>query len=1430
MKNTRKISRLKNFRGGGTHFLVSRSRRLWLSLIAFLFSTVLVFCAFFVPLKNNKSAKAYKTSAMPASIGSITFSDYADKETVFDAVVLKKLYGKILGQTTASYQDLATAISGGYKNFANFGDIVLEFGGQKWAVTYVTEANSGDIAATLILADNTDERMQWNVYTSGTNVDYPSNMYSSSQIRVKALNAGGDNGTHAYNSSSDGSAKFSNDGTNLTTVSRNDRVNNRWSAFTLSSDIIGKKSLTDYILQPKFLDYQSNENYMNIYNADASTTASANGCYLTPNEAYGIPEPNNSKAGSNRWYIDSAVNDNYGGDTSTGQSTNNKIGYSDWQHDYLWLPSIAEIGTPSLLLGRAVNSLWGIPSNRGPNSSIRAGTNDYWLRNGTGVISTVFYMETYMTSLNDCGTISTLDVNYSYGGNIGLKYRPCLHLNLTASESASKVKAPTADTTEFAYDGGTKTYTPEGFDSNVMNISGNTAVDVGKTTVSVSLKSGYVWSDGATEADGVTPKVYTFDFEIGKGTPIVNPKYDPVNKRYPALGLPTLTNTGTAGTFTWKEGQTPTVGTNNYAYVFTPTDTDKWKTYDGTISITYVQPTVKSLSISVKSGSKIYDVFTAEELNDYLTVVATYDDNTTHTLISSEFTVTITTNNGKLTADGTNEIYVEETISSSNNVGDSFSIPSVEASKIDSFVLVKLSATSFTYPVTADDIKDALSQVKVKWNYNPSTAVDLTDYDMLEVVGTLDAGNQSLKLKCGDVESSAFSVTIAKGDFDIKATLDGDTVAYDGNSHGLEVVWQEEIDGVTAEYLYVGDGYSDSAAPVNAGEYTVTVSFTHDNPNYNAVTATLTATLTIEQADYPDADKITFADATKTYGGQHSIVAENVPSGVKVVYVYDGNEQETPFVFSDLSESGYEVEAKFVFVDAADAVNYKAIPSKTAKLIITNKTLYLKDDLTVSGNGVTVDGNQLSATYNGEEFTLSAVGKVKDKDGAEVTSRYTTELKATENGAEVSEIKDAGTYEITVAYTMPAEGAYIDYEQSFEIKYTLTVGKADFVPEDNGIVFNNKSVSYDGQAHSIELEGELPEWITVSYDGNGQTEAGTYTITAKFSHSNPNYNAVADVTATLTIGAGVYVPEFTFVDKTSEYNGKSQTISLTGEVPEWLTVGFYLNGEEFVGVTEIGEYEITAKFTHVNSAYGPVADMTAKLIIVKAKISAPKFTGTYSYTGTGIIVKSSDFESFDSAVLKLETSKGTGAGEYKAQFTLLDTEHYEWAEEGAGETVWNIDKAKITATKTSGRLPEYSSETYKGEFGQIVNYKYYTDETCSEEVHPDDLEENKEYFVKAVLTDEDNFEIDENAVTYFELGFKHSIGEAEQKSNFFKDNWMWLAIGAGALLLLLILILALTRRRAHADGYDDYDYADDEDEDDEEDYDDEYDDYEDDDY
>ena len=67
----------------------------------------------------------------------------------------------------------------------------------------------------------------------------------------------------------------------------------------------------------------------------------------------------------------------------------------------------------------------------------------------------------------------------------------------------------------------------------------------------------------------------------------------------------------------------------------------------------------------------------------------------------------------------------------------------------------------------------------------------------------------------------------------------------------------------------------------------------------------------------------------------------------------------------------------------------------------------------------------------------------------------------------------------------------------------------------SGVVFANKSVTYDGNAFSIDATN-LPTGVTASYENNGKTEAGVYTIIAKFT-GNENYNAISDMTATLTI-------------------------------------------------------------------------------------------------------------------------------------------------------------------------------------------------------------------------------------------------------------------------------------------------------------------------
>lgn len=78
---------------------------------------------------------------------------------------------------------------------------------------------------------------------------------------------------------------------------------------------------------------------------------------------------------------------------------------------------------------------------------------------------------------------------------------------------------------------------------------------------------------------------------------------------------------------------------------------------------------------------------------------------------------------------------------------------------------------------------------------------------------------------------------------------------------------------------------------------------------------------------------------------------------------------------------------------------------------------------------------------------------------------------------------------------------------------TLTINKATI--DMSGVKFENMTVKYDGKSHSIEVTG-LPDGVTVTYVGNGQTEVGKYTVTAKFAVGE-NYEAIADMTAELTI-------------------------------------------------------------------------------------------------------------------------------------------------------------------------------------------------------------------------------------------------------------------------------------------------------------------------
>ena len=78
----------------------------------------------------------------------------------------------------------------------------------------------------------------------------------------------------------------------------------------------------------------------------------------------------------------------------------------------------------------------------------------------------------------------------------------------------------------------------------------------------------------------------------------------------------------------------------------------------------------------------------------------------------------------------------------------------------------------------------------------------------------------------------------------------------------------------------------------------------------------------------------------------------------------------------------------------------------------------------------------------------------------------------------------------------------------------------------SGVQFSNQRFVYDGEAHSLAVTGELPPGVKVAYEGNGQTEVGTYTVKALF--TGASYKpAIPAMEAKLRIAAaGTDEPSF----------------------------------------------------------------------------------------------------------------------------------------------------------------------------------------------------------------------------------------------------------------------------------------------------------------
>lgn len=488
-----------------------------------------------------------------------------------------------------------------------------------------------------------------------------------------------------------------------------------------------------------------------------------------------------------------------------------------------------------------------------------------------------------------------------------------------------------------------------------------------------------------------------------------------------------------------------------------------------------------------------------------------------------------------------------------------------------------------------------------------------------------------------DNMTATLVITPTEATYTLPTVITG--LKYTGNE--LELINPGIVSDGYFEYKYGSlDWSSNVPKGTNSGTYNVEYRLVLSG-NYDEVEGG-TIVVNISKATY-DLSNIKFESASKVYNGSEqtiNTITGTLPTGVSVEFVGSGK-----------NVGEHTITAKFT----GDTDNYELISDKTATLTITNATMTSvlvegyngkQDDelhqAVVSYSATTVDNSEItwkfsadgihyvdasdllvklpsdSGTYyykatalNHETVTGTFTVNVSDKDTPTLEITNLANLNKKYDGSSIIDplvsTNSTGSYAITystdkVTYTTekPINAGHYYIKVVLEettsyaaktIENTFDIAKADYELD---VEFNNKTVTYNGSEQGITINGDLPEGVSVSYTGYA-TNAGTYTITAIFSHNNPNYNAISSITATLTIEKTDYELNIEFNSKTVTYNGEIQKLEITGELPEGITVSYENNNNK-----NVGAYDVIAVFSGDLINHNPIESKTAKLTIEKA--------------------------------------------------------------------------------------------------------------------------------------------------------------------------------------------------------------------------------------
>lgn len=154
------------------------------------------------------------------------------------------------------------------------------------------------------------------------------------------------------------------------------------------------------------------------------------------------------------------------------------------------------------------------------------------------------------------------------------------------------------------------------------------------------------------------------------------------------------------------------------------------------------------------------------------------------------------------------------------------------------------------------------------------------------------------------------------------------------------------------------------------------------------------------------------------------------------------------------------------------------------------------------------------------------------------------------------------------AYTVTAKISAANYNTLTKTATLTILGKPI-----TGVTLSDQTFEYDGNKHSLNVEGELPDGVSVRYSNNGKTDAGTYEVTATL--SGTGYETLTLKANLIITPVPLYKPGY-FFDRAYMYDGNPHSLVVTEVSSSYSVTYKCLNASGTNTFTQPGSYIIEA--------------------------------------------------------------------------------------------------------------------------------------------------------------------------------------------------------------------------------------------------------------